>query len=383
MFCNFTSNHLSITQNDGRIRPCCEYIGDDSWLDCKAENVSTLESVLKSYRWFNLREEHVEGGYKHSGCINCEKQEKINILSHRQWGNHFQESNNLLEDLEISLGNNCNMMCRICRPGQSSMWDSAIEKIPLLNKIDRYSMTKNGQEYVLPLLKKSNLSNLKRVTILGGEPLINPNFNLFIDLLESKCNLKNLELRIVTNGSIFPSSKIKTFNKMKNVYIDLSIDAIGKHAETIRYGQPWKLIYKNIKKWLNNSFNVKIANVISILNVNKIDEVVNFALDLNLPVCSVELEWPKYLRSSMIPKNMRKKWVLDIEEKEYQINFFHAMYNHKEISRINSIINVDEIDPENYFIDFINATKMIDNYQNIKFKDSNSEIWEIVNDYRH
>ena len=104
---------------------------------------------------------------------------------------------------------------------------------------------------------------------------------------------------------------------------------------------------------------------------------------VNLPVCSVELEWPKYLRSSMIPKNMRKKWVLDIEEKEYQINFFHAMYNHKEISRINSIINVDEIDPENYFIDFINATKMIDNYQNIKFKDSNSEIWEIVNDYRH
>ena len=59
------------------------------------------------------------------------------------------------------------------------------------------------------------------------------------------------------------------------------------------------------------------------------------------------------------------------------------MYNHKEISRINSIINVDEIDPENYFIDFINATKMIDDYQNIKFKDSNSEIWEIVNDYRH
>ena len=382
MFCNFTSNHLSIDQNDGRIRPCCEYIANSNWKDCNAKNFKTLDTILESFWWYDLREEHHEIGYGHSGCANCERQEKNNILSYRQWSNHFSESNNKLESLDISLGNNCNMMCRICRPGQSTMWDTAITKIPMLNDIDRYSMNTEGQEHVISLLQKSDLSHLKRISILGGEPFINPNFNWFISLLEKKCDIENLELRIVTNGSIFPKTKIDTFKKMKNVYIDISIDAIGKHAETIRFGQPWKLIKNNIEKWLNNSFNLKIANVISLLNVNKIHEVVNFARTLDIPVCSVELKWPKYLRSSMIPKNMRKKWLLDIEEKNYSINFFNVSYMHNEISRINSIIDATEIEPEEYFKDFINATKIIDNYQKIKFKDVNSEIWNLVNDYR-
>ena len=61
---------------------------------------------------------------------------------------------------------------------------------------------------------------------------------------------QKLQIKITTNGSIYPTQKILSLLNRHDVYLDVSIDSIGNLAEVMRYGAPWKLIDNNIQKFL-------------------------------------------------------------------------------------------------------------------------------------
>ena len=92
LICTYQQNHLSITQPEGKITPCCHFDNKPypHWDEVNLNSVNSLSKLLKSYRWFELRDIFSEG-IKYEGCINFWNAEKIGYLSKREYYNLISE----------------------------------------------------------------------------------------------------------------------------------------------------------------------------------------------------------------------------------------------------------------------------------------------------
>ncbi len=92
----------------------------------------------------------------------------------------------IFDFIDLYLNSNCNLNCKNCL-GHSYLYN---EDNKFIYNIDCY-------ENDLNLLKNSNIYT-KVFNFLGGEPSINPNLNLYINILEKY--FPNSTLRLTTNG---------------------------------------------------------------------------------------------------------------------------------------------------------------------------------------
>ena len=80
-----------------------------------------------------------------------------------------------------------------------------------------------------------------------------------------------------TNSSIIPSNKILTeLNKFKRIFLNISIDGIEELFEIIRYGLSWNKFHENCLKWREIIDNVNFTSVINIMNVNKLQSIIDY-----------------------------------------------------------------------------------------------------------
>ena len=157
-------------------------------------------------------------------------------------------------------------MCRMCTPALSTSWRKYDED---WERFDGHFWSPAHNHSSLDYLKTLNLSNLKTARVVGGEPFLSNSLQEFLDILPRGC-----EIVFDTNGSIFPDQKIVDIllDKFK-VQVDISIDAIGDLAECIRFGTIWEEVNKNIDKHFDTWNLVNIHTTISILNVNRINDI--------------------------------------------------------------------------------------------------------------
>jgi len=396
LVCLYQTNHIAITQNNGEIRPCCWFNDKDldnfSWDNFFTDKVKNLNKIHRSYAWFDLRERLLEEGNGFPGCRNCWEAERMGYISKRQYyidickQEGYQELE--LEDLELSLDNKCNFMCRICRPGQSSVWNDAISKIPELFDIDEnhyqdFTANQKRHDKIVELLGRTDLSKIRRVALVGGEPFLSFRFFWFLQLLEKQCDLSEITIRINTNCSIFPSKdRMNILKKMKKVYLDVSIDATENLFEVIRYGRPWKLVLNTLKKFIDETeFEIKIHPTISIMNINKINDLVNFVEDMKIKIVPAQLQFPEFLRQNMIPLDFRKKWIIPDNGEKFNIEIFNSHHEIEYRKQFNNII-LNDHQSVNLMNQFIESMNILDEYQGKKFKNVNPEIWELVNDLK-
>jgi organic radical activating enzyme len=173
------------------------------------------------------------------------------------------------------------MSCTYCYEGFSSRIQQENEKfgdfssngIEIKNKV-----VKNEQH--AELLKKfwewmeTNSTVLKRLHVLGGEPLYQPEFENCLQFLETHNN-PELEVNIVTNLKI-TLPKLKKFidriqnllkeRRIKRFDITASIDCWGNEQEYIRYGidmNQWQENFNYIasKKWMTLNINQTITGL--------------------------------------------------------------------------------------------------------------------------
>jgi MoaA/NifB/PqqE/SkfB family radical SAM enzyme len=283
--------HLEVSAQ-GEIRPCCvssQTVGHTKDL--------TLQDAFHGEMLSNLRQELLDGK-KPIGCQKCWDLESKGLISNRSYHMSLLKTELLttldqpsIRSLDLKPGNTCNFKCRICSPGSSSLFAqevSKFQKIPVetFNWAEDNSKTTNEIANLLP-----NLSNLD---LYGGEPfLIKP----LLKLIEQAVNLghaKNIRLHYNSNGSVYPANLIEHWKKFRHVDIHFSIDNIGARFELER-GGTWSQVESNIKNLLDlNLSNVKISIMpaISIMNVFYIDELLNWANSLNLPVNPLYVSTP-------------------------------------------------------------------------------------------
>ena len=383
--CTYTHNHLAIVTATGHVTPCCQYV--DSRLNHEwdyTKDLDSLDGLLESDHWKQIRAD-LAAGKKLNGCKNCWKAEHGEMTSKRQYSNEIypEHKTGVIEDLEIGLDFTCNMMCRICKPEQSSKWNAADPELVAKLRGMRgrhYSFDGSVNEHqkdMKRVIDNTDLQHLRSIRVVGGEPFYSKNFPWLIDKLATETNLSELEFAVNTNGSIIPKpEQLNHLCNMKKTMIDISIDAVGDLASCIRWGVNWNIIYENLKIWAqiakeNPSVKVNIHTTMSILNINKIQEIIDLTDELGLYFSHHQLYSPDFFHHGQIPLEYRDKWQISSQRmSDFQIN------------DINSMITTN-FPVENKLYDFEKAIEWIDNYQGMKFEEHNPEIWELAQEVKN
>lgn len=163
--------------------------------------------------------------------------------------------------LEVSLGNTCDMKCMYCNHVYSSQWATEGLKNKTLSIQEYKNVGKKPEQEFIDLFwqwvnQEAKLS-LSRIGIIGGEPLIMPEFYNFLDkLLEAYKDIPHNKTKIwiVSNMNSEPKyferfmEYIPKLNEKFQLEIHISMESMHKQAEYIRNGLSWDTFESNVNR---------------------------------------------------------------------------------------------------------------------------------------
>jgi MoaA/NifB/PqqE/SkfB family radical SAM enzyme len=374
MTCNSTKGSIHISDR-GHLKPCCYFQNygphEKYWYeDSHIFNINSLDDRVDSYEWNNFVSPNPH-------CGNCIKEEMNGIHSLRQhWNETIAPDTNKLQHLELALDFTCNMMCRMCNPSQSSVWNASPVLKTMKDEIgvtdwndETYVKTKGSKDYTTNLkriLSNSDLSELKKVVLIGGEPLYSKSLPWFINLLKKQEHWKDIELHIITNGSILPSEDL--FAGFKRLKFDVSIDAVGDLATVSRMKVPWKIIDENIRRMVK-LYDVHFHTTVSLLNCNYLQPLLDYREHLGIDWYShtfAMLHNPRHLLLDLIPEEYRQKWITTMS-KDTRIH-----------PKIKTMLKTTHQENPDEAKRFLRAIEILDAESEIPYRDVNPEIVEIM-----
>lgn len=237
-------------------------------------------------------------------CKNCEIQEQMHGTSFRLAANKEMRSLNEYvtspDTWHILFGNKCNLACWSCSENNSSMIAFHKNQINILpeNFIDpNKEFDRKWPDLKRSILDSYNHHDHIRISILGGEPIYNKDVIKFLEyLIEQKLSTRTT-LEFTTNGTILGERLIKLFERSqwKYICIFVSVDAVGRVGEWIRYGSDWSTVETNIMKYRNAVNYIEIQTVLSILNLIALPGLSDFCKEHKLPHSVVTLSDPEFM----------------------------------------------------------------------------------------
>jgi pyruvate-formate lyase-activating enzyme len=188
--------------------------------------------------------------------------------------------------LEVYFSSVCNLGCLYCPPTLSSTITAENIKFKEFKKGGVHlPILKNQYKDYVSLFWEwfpTGFSKLKRIGILGGEPLMQQEFDKFLEMVEKYPN-PDCHVNIVTNLMISPerlSSFVPKFRsllvnrKVASIDISASIDCWGPQQEYARYGinlEHWEKNFRYLMqyKWLY----LMINQTISVLTIKTMPDL--------------------------------------------------------------------------------------------------------------
>jgi hypothetical protein len=157
--------------------------------------------------------------------------------------------------MDLRFSNMCNMKCRSCGPGCSSLWSQEFVDERGVDVYEEYFKTRkivinSAEEMGFMNKLKPYLKDVLEVYFAGGEIIITPEHYECLDYWIENGLTDQVELTYTTN---FSSLKYKDkdligyWKKFPQLKVWASLDASGDVAEAIRKGTDWDRIIKNIK----------------------------------------------------------------------------------------------------------------------------------------
>lgn len=382
-FCIRPFNSASINSK-GDITICCE--------------IHSKSTKFKNYPGYNIKNTDVETWWKSDylkyvresflknkkldECKGCWKMEDNGLASHRTRGNQQHKAifknkyltnlsllgkNNLNfpDDIELQIGNLCNLKCQMCRGSESSrlLVENNALGFEKSNQRD-YELSKNDHS------KITNLANhdLKIVTLMGGEPLMNKDIINFLKLLIKNEKSQSILLHITTNGTKCNDYILNILRKFKNIRLMISAEGIGKCNEYLRFPSKWENIKNNIVQFkkLNNAY-IYINTVVQNLNILSVHQLVEYAYENNFFINFEKIRRPYYLDIFNLPKHLLQeahRRLSRIEKKK----LVHTENVKEIIATLEKHLKSHELNKEHYQ-DFVCMIKKRDAYRKIHIKD--------------
>lgn len=317
----------------GSIFPCCEWTNRTPTIKTKLPHLS---SHLQEAR------ETVMNGKIPKGCLTCKIDESKGVKSHRQTlidvlgavdKKHIKDNlvdAESIEYLDIRLGNTCNFMCNFCSPHNSHLIGKewiADKNGPLPKDIANQFLHRDSVKYTLSKTisdhpTKENFiesihryPNLRLVKIGGGEPFFQKKQTFRI--IEKIPYKEKVELRILTNCSVYDEEILQITNNFREVHLALSIDATGRTLEISRWKSNWKSIQENIrklKKWRehrNGNLKLSLIPTMSVYTILDLPNLLEFATEQEIPTNVGFVQDPESQMINLI----RGKYLIKLKEK--------------------------------------------------------------------
>ena len=237
-----------------------------------------FKTVLKQ------QQDNLATGIRDASCSSCWKLEATGGISQRSiYLNNMTHDrrdyvNGLVSPklLEINLGNECNFQCMYCNPKFSSQWQTDVgnKRYPVFTDRFFYGIDERNQVDVsdenLGVIR--SLGKIPRLSIIGGEPLMNKNLKAILEESQSS------SLLITTNLSCKTSTLNQLFSacsKFDQVVLAVSVDACREISEFVRHGQDYSQFQENLAHVLDSSpanFQVAIASLMTSYTVRDLPE---------------------------------------------------------------------------------------------------------------
>lgn len=320
------------------VYPCCRFLYQKN--KYKEERYHSPSYAISKNGFFEDIRNRMQSGEKLVECVKCWEQESAGKGSMRQKYNKIFAPNGYLtnkdlEYLEVSFSNLCNLACRMCDITASSSWANLynktfyLENNPDDHAVPREFLEKSGKAKTKVLgfnnydFSHIDLSKLKEIKILGGEPMIMPQHEIFLkELCEKSDYLNEVVLTYHTNVTRLPSQQVlNVWKTLKDVKIIFSIDGYGEVNDYQRTFSSWDEIEKNISwyKSLDINLTFGIHTTLSVLNTWRYDEFCNwFEKDYNYyKEKSIDfVRYPDYLNLSFMPEKFKSMYIERIDRCE-------------------------------------------------------------------
>jgi hypothetical protein len=243
---------------DNRVSPCCQW-NDEHFTGNITEyyNSKFLKNVKSNMIKHNMNEIS-------KTCIECINAEKHNVESSREYYNNAVRMGTFvpgqLNKLDLRPDTLCNLKCIMCSPKSSSLIEEELIKHENFQPFE-YSDTTD----VVDL----DLSNLKALKLVGGEPTISKKMFYIMDHLIEKDIAKNISIEYITNCTSVNKKWLSRVEQFKKHMVTMSVDATGKCFEYIRHGTSWELVERNI---------LKLTEIADDYDFNIVAQATNFAV---------------------------------------------------------------------------------------------------------
>ena len=397
-----------------------------------------LSDAVNSVTLRNIRLKMLKGE-KPEECVRCHREESNNMRSRRLWetANYqpffsfekaFQNTDqkgyinplkNPIVQYDLSLGNHCNLKCRMCWPPQSDSWYSDYVKVSrggqvfkdshglveLIYKKNGLYQTKNKDYDWIdsPYFWKNmenHIQNVKHILFSGGEPLlIDKHYKLLLMIIE-KGQPENMVIDYNSNLTVLPDKILHLWKRFKTVEIGVSIDGPELVNNYIRYPSRFKKIEHNLDTLdkSQGNFRIYISTTVQAYNIYHLTDLIYWKLKkhfqninplhTNKPILNLHpLHNPDFLNVKILPKAYKNQvkekfhnFLLSLEEIAKEEGYsetesFRIQQASKQL--LDSYVSyMDSEDWSHLIPKFIKFTESLDQIRNQQLKDVLPELYK-------
>jgi hypothetical protein len=388
---------------DGRVMPCC--IADSNMPVAEIKEEESIIQMMNSDDFKKIRSAML-GDEPVEACKRCYDLEMMGTWTMRQSHNkrrgleYVKEISETTKDdgeitdfkmkyMDLRFSNMCNMKCRSCGPGCSSLWAQEFVDRVGEETYEKYFKTKKivinkAEEMGFMNKLKPYLKDVLEVYFAGGEIIITPEHYECLDYWIDNGLNEQVELTYTTN---FSSLKYKDkdligyWKKFPKLKIWASLDASGDTAEIIRKGTDWDRIVKNIRSLKEQvpHAEFQITPTISIWNVFHFPDFFDYMIEQGFidtkssPRFNLATN-PWYSNIMILPKHVKNRLVelYRVYQNRYKDN--QEIYNGFKMIIYNLTVGDEN---KGGILEFKQFNDELDQFRDEKFEDICPEIKEV------
>ncbi len=359
MWCPLPWSHVGV-KNNGGLRLCShsQSAGTGHTLlvsgekPLNVESLADVDAVMNCSTLKQVRKDMLSGVWP-SQCRRCQMDSEAGINSRNQWEtkkhisvlseqearSQTQEDGSIKQarilSYDLRIGNQCNLRCTMCFPGESIQWFSEYEKLigDAFFYIDdvKYNLDSTKTKFdwsddraIIDSVVGA-AKGLQKIKFGGGEPLLIKHHDYLLAKMIEANIAKNVELEYSVNLTVFPKNLLNLWSQFKAIKICASLDAFGAANEAVRYRSKWDNVVSNLKMLDQTGPNVQVftSTTISLLTLEHFPSLVNWIADQNFlkinkstehPGASHLVYNPKWLDIRLLDSNQQNTLFTDLLE---------------------------------------------------------------------
>jgi MoaA/NifB/PqqE/SkfB family radical SAM enzyme len=370
-------------------------------------DTSSIKEIYQSKTRKKILDD-LANGVQTSNCESCWDSERSGVESIRQTMNNAIPQNPKTVAGQPSIvilkpGNQCNLACSYCNP--ETTWklyksDYILSDPPskLPNTYEwykekfKYKTADNKPSYrqYISQFKSQresfNKSNelwkdledwspgIVHYALFGGEPFVmKPLFDL-LNATADKGDAEHIGLYISTNGTVWSQKHIDTIMKYESVELGISIDALNKQFEYMRYPAKWEKVLSNFEKFIDlraksNSGKVKlkISGTANPYNVYYLDELKDFGKKYDVDVDIHLIQIPEHYDVRILPDKVKEAIIGKFKDRQ-------------DLQNVSTHLETTITNADKHCEDFVYYTKGLDKLRNLNFGNTFPEFQKILHE---